>query len=66
MNVLRFFCPRSSEPGDENLRALMRPWLFGLADGPLDMEAAVPLVPLVPVVQEGVVLDTRFELEVAP
>lgn len=63
MNVLRFFCPRSSEPGDENLRALMRPWLFGLADGPLDMEASVPLVRLV---QEGVVLDTRFELEVAP
>lgn len=63
MNVLRFFCPRSPEPGDEDLRALMRPWLFGLADGPLDMEASVPLVPLV---QEGVVLDTRFELEVAP
>ncbi len=63
MNVLRFFCPRSPEPVDEDLRALMRPWLFGLADGPLDMEAAVPLVP---VVQEGVVLDTRFELEVAP
>ncbi len=60
MNVLRFFCPRSPEPVDEDLRALMRPWLFGLADGPLDMEAAVP------VVQEGVVLDTRFELEVAP
>lgn len=63
MNVLRFFCPRSPEPVDEDLRALMRPWLFGLADGPLDMEVAVPLVP---VAQEGVVLDTRFELEVAP
>lgn len=60
MNVLRFFCPRSPEPVDEDLRALLRPWLFGLADGPLDVEASVPLV------QEGVVLDTRFELEVAP
>jgi hypothetical protein len=60
MNVLRFFCPRSPEPVDEDLCALMRPWLFGLVDGPPNTVTAVP------VAHVGVMLDARFGQEVAP
>lgn len=38
MNLLRCFDSRAMEPVDETVCALLRPWLFGLADEPWSVE----------------------------